>query len=71
ELGDEGHRFFDLVRWGVAAPVINAYLAYEGIKLPTTLGGATFTANKDEYLPVPQAQIDLQGKDVLKQNPGY
>ncbi|MCY7351708.1 MAG: RagB/SusD family nutrient uptake outer membrane protein, partial [Cytophagaceae bacterium] len=42
ELGDEGHRFFDLVRWGVAAPVINAYLAYEGIKLPTTLGGATF-----------------------------
>ena len=71
ELGDEGHRFFDLVRWGVAARVINAYLTYEGTKLPTTLGGATFTANKDEYLPIPQAQIDLQGKDVLKQNPGY
>ncbi|MBC3786571.1 RagB/SusD family nutrient uptake outer membrane protein [Spirosoma utsteinense] len=71
ELGDEGHRFFDLVRWGVAAPTLNAYLAYEGTKLPTTLGGATFTANQDEYLPIPQAQIDLQGKDVLKQNPGY
>ena len=71
ELGDEGHRFFDLVRWGVAAPVINAYLQYEGKILPTTLGGATFTAGQDEYLPIPQAQIDLQGKDVLVQNPGY
>jgi tetratricopeptide (TPR) repeat protein len=71
ELGDEGHRFFDLVRWGIAAPTLNAYLAYEGAKLPTTLGGARFTAGKDEYLPIPQAQIDLQGKDVLKQNPGY
>jgi len=71
ELGDEGHRFFDLVRWGVAEQVINAYLTYEGTKLPTTLGGSRFTPNQDEYLPIPQAQIDLQGKDVLKQNPGY
>ncbi|ADB36337.1 RagB/SusD family nutrient uptake outer membrane protein [Spirosoma linguale] len=73
ELGDEGHRFFDLVRWGVAAPVLNAYLQYEGAsaRLPTALGGAKFTAGKDEYLPIPQAQIDIQGKDVLKQNPGY
>lgn len=71
ELGDEGHRFFDLVRWGVAAPTLNAYLAYEGTKLPTTLGGSTFTANQDEYLPIPQAQIDLQGKEILVQNPGY
>lgn len=71
ELGDEGHRFFDLVRWGIAAPTINAYLQYESKKLPTTLGGVTFRANRDEYLPIPQTQIDLQGQDVLKQNPGY
>lgn len=71
ELGDEGHRFFDLVRWGIAEPVLNAYFAYEGTKLPTALGGSKFTANQDEYLPIPQAQIDIQGKDVLKQNPGY
>jgi len=71
ELGDEGHRFFDLVRWGVTDKVINDYLKYEGTILPTTLGGATFTTGQDEYLPIPQAQIDLQGKDVLKQNPGY
>lgn len=73
ELGDEGHRFFDLVRWGVAAATINAYLQYEGAtaRLPTTLGGATFTAGKHELLPIPQAQIDIQGKDILTQNPGY
>ena len=71
ELSGEGHRFFDLVRWGIAEPTINAYLTYEGAKLPVALGGAKFTPNQDEYLPIPQAQIDLQGKDVLKQNPGY
>ncbi|GAB3571108.1 RagB/SusD family nutrient uptake outer membrane protein [Spirosoma luteolum] len=71
ELGDEGHRFFDLVRWGTAATTLNDYLKYEGTKLPTTLGGATFKPNRDEYLPIPQAQIDLQGKNVLVQNPGY
>ena len=71
ELGDEGHRFFDLVRWGIAAPTLNAYFAYEGKQLPTALGGSIFTANQDEFLPIPQVQIDLQGKDVLKQNPGY
>ena len=70
ELGDEGHRFFDLVRWGIAETTLNAYFAYEGRQLPVALGGAKFTA-KHQYLPVPQAQIDLQGKDVLIQNPGH
>lgn len=71
ELSGEGHRFFDLLRWGVAEASMNAYLSYEGQKLPVALGSAKFTPNQDEYLPIPQAQIDLQGKDVLKQNPGY
>ncbi len=71
ELSGEGHRFFDLVRWGIAEPTINAYLTYEGKKLVTALGSAKFTANKNEYLPIPQGQIDLQGADVLKQNPNY
>ncbi|MDI9880383.1 RagB/SusD family nutrient uptake outer membrane protein [Flectobacillus longus] len=71
ELSGEGHRFFDLVRWGIAESTINAYLSYEGAKLITALGSAKFTANKNEYLPIPQTQIDIQGKDILKQNPGY
>ncbi|SEI78570.1 Starch-binding associating with outer membrane [Dyadobacter koreensis] len=71
ELSGEGHRFFDLVRWGTAAAEINAYLAYESKKLSGALGGSTFTANKNEYLPLPQDQVDLVGKDILIQNPGY
>jgi starch-binding outer membrane protein, SusD/RagB family len=71
ELSGEGHRFYDLVRWGTAATVVNAYLTYEGSKLPGTLGGAKMTAGKHEYLPIPQDQIDIIGADILKQNPGY
>ena len=71
ELSGEGHRFFDLVRWGVAAPVLNEYLAYEGQYLITKFGGASFTAGKNELMPIPQAQIDIQGTDILSQNPGY
>jgi hypothetical protein len=71
ELSAEGHRFFDLVRWGVADQVLDAYLAFEGGILANSLGGASFTPNQDEVYPIPQAQIDIQGSDVLKQNPGY
>jgi hypothetical protein len=71
ELSGEGHRFFDLVRWGVAAAEINAYLAYDSKYLVSALGGAKFTAGKNEYFPIPQTQIDIQGASVLSQNPGY
>jgi hypothetical protein len=72
ELSGEGHRFFDLVRWGIAESTLNAYLAYDGAKLPSgALKGAKFKTNRDELLPIPQSQIDLQGKDILIQNPGF
>lgn len=71
ELSGEGHRFYDLVRWGIAAPTLNAFLAYETPLLPVAYGGGKFTAGKDEYMPIPQVQIDYQGKSVLTQNPGY
>ena len=68
ELAMEGHRHFDLVRWGVADTVLNAYLAKES-KKRTYLNGATFVKGKNEYFPIPQAQIDIMGSNVLKQNP--
>jgi hypothetical protein len=68
ELAMEGHRHFDLVRWGVADVVLNAYLAKES-KKRTYLSGATFKKGSSEYFPIPQAQIDIMGSNVLKQNP--
>lgn len=75
ELGMEGHRFFDLVRWGIADQVLNAYLQYESTKL-AFFRGARFTRGKNEYYPIPQAQIDVtgngpDGRPILRQNPGY
>lgn len=71
ELSGEGHRFFDLVRWGVADDVLNDYLQHEAQILVTKFGGARFTPGKSEFFPIPQTQIDIQGSDVLAQNPGY
>jgi len=73
ELAMEGHRFFDLVRWGIAGPALNTFLQYES-KITTDINGGHFTVGRNEYFPIPQVQIDLEvksGKSVLKQNPGY
>jgi len=73
ELAMEGHRFFDLVRWGIAAPVINTYISREKAQRPLKQN-ANFVAGKNEYFPIPQGEIDnlnADGKERLKQNPGY
>jgi hypothetical protein len=69
EFGMEGPRFFDLVRWGEAASVLNAYLNVEKTKR-SFLSNAIFTAGRDEYYPIPQREIDFTG-GLYKQNPGY
>lgn len=69
EFGMEGPRFFDLVRWGIAEPVLNAYLTKEKIKRDF-LSNAKFTAGRDEYYPIPQREINFTA-GLYKQNPGY
>lgn len=70
ELGMEGHRFYDLVRWNTVQAELDAYLAYDSKLLVAAFGGAKFT-EKHKLLPIPQDQIDLVGSDVLIQNPGF
>lgn len=69
ELAMEGHRFFDLVRYGTADVELNAYIAKEKPRR-SFMSNASFTKGKNEYFPIPQSQIDLS-KGVLKQNPGF
>lgn len=70
ELALEGHRMYDLVRWDIDEAELNSYLEYEGDKIPTHLGGATYTST-DALLPIPQRQRDLMGPEILGQNPGF
>lgn len=73
ELAMEGHRFFDLSRWGIADQALNAYIDFEGKVTPDVRGGK-FVKGVNEYFPIPQTQIDLStrnGASSLKQNPGY
>jgi starch-binding outer membrane protein, SusD/RagB family len=64
ELGMEGFRFFDLVRWGIAQQEVNAFFYYEStmpyskiLKSPTL--APPFQSPGDDYYPIPQSQIDL------------
>ena len=71
----EGHRRFDLVRWGIADQVLNTYYVGESVSTKRTyLKGVTFTKGKHEYFPIPIQEIFNSKKGstaTLTQNPGY
>lgn len=66
ELAMEGHRWFDLCRWGIAGKTMNAYKAKysanEGAEM------ADFVEGKHELMPIPSEEVRLGG---LEQNNGY
>jgi hypothetical protein len=73
EFAMEGHRFFDLQRWGIAAETMNAYLDEEGTKR-TYLSNANFDKGVHEYFPVPLEAIERSFKDgspTLVQDPAF
>ncbi len=70
ELGMEGHRLFDLRRWGVTVDVLNTYVTNENRTI-TTLDAKVrnYQAFMDLF-PIPVTAIDLSG-NILTQNTGY
>lgn len=70
ELGMEGHRLFDLRRWGVASQVMSDYFSNEARTI-TNFGEKVGTYDdKHNVFPIPLSAIDLSG-GALSQNPGY
>ncbi|MFM2401965.1 MAG: hypothetical protein RI950_1482, partial [Bacteroidota bacterium] len=84
EFAMEGHRFFDLVRWGIASDFLNKmYIPKEGAPGKDAAGntynkrsymvGKSFT-DKNRYFPLPIDEIlnsQKGGVATLKQNDGY
>jgi hypothetical protein len=77
EFAMEGHRFFDLVRWGIAADFLNKmYIPKESVggvnpsnpdQKPYSkrgyMAGKSFTAKKNDYFPIPNDEILNSQKD--------
>ncbi len=68
ELGMEGHRWFDLNRWGITETELNRVLTYEKT---TPWGGGTMYLGadigpEDATFPIPQRQIDLANGNLTQ-----
>lgn len=73
ELGTEGHRFYDVVRFGKGEEIFNMFLSVEKERFDY-LREHEYTDIPDALLPIPTDVIDKSLKDgilTLTQNPGY
>jgi starch-binding outer membrane protein, SusD/RagB family len=68
ELANEGHGFYDLVRWGIAEQYVNNYIQVEKTRR-TYLQSASLQSH-EQYLPIPQIEIDASS-GIYKQRAGY
>jgi hypothetical protein len=67
ELGMEGHRWFDLNRWGITVEELNRALQYEkSMPWGRSLYGDAFVGPEDVTYPIPQKQIDMSQKRLVQ-----
>ena len=69
ELAMEGHRYFDLTRWGILEETINTYFPNEERTIPGIDLGIQ-ALPKHNVFPIPLEAIDLSN-GVLTQNPEW
>lgn len=69
ELATEGHRIFDLQRWGILEATISDYSVREAKLIPVLLQAQSPTA-KNYAFPIPATEIS-RASGKLKQNDGY
>lgn len=67
ELALEQHRWFDLIRQGRAASVMNALTCQDRAQ-PAGCTSINFQEGKHEQYPIPLGEVTIAG---LEQNPGY
>jgi len=70
ELGMEGHRLFDLRRWGTFVDVMNEYIANEARTITNYGQKSQAAQSKHLRLPIPLNAIDTS-EGNLSQNPGF
>lgn len=66
ELGMEGQRWFDLIRWGIAAKTMNEYREKASADISQHM--LPFVEGKHELFPIPLREIE---KNPMAQNPKY
>jgi hypothetical protein len=67
ELGQEGHRYYDLQRWGDVQTTLTRILAHEKTMPwgPLLYGSATI-GPEDVNFPIPQRQIDISNGNLVQ-----
>ncbi len=67
ELGMEGHRWFDLNRWGITQTELTRVLTYEKtVPWGTNMYGTASVGPEDITFPIPQRQIDLSNGRLVQ-----
>jgi hypothetical protein len=67
ELGMEGHRWFDLNRWGNTVTELNRVLTYEKtMSWGNAMYGTNTVGAEDVTFPIPQRQLDLSNGKMVQ-----